>query len=84
MGQGSVANQSINWCGEKTVRGGPKASFRASLVREAAAARALRQGCQPLVVGYSCLDRKATTQYAGPASWARRPVADPDHSSVKR
>ena len=53
----------------------PKVSFRVSLVREAAAARALRQGCQPLVVRSSCLDRKATTWYVGPAGWARRLVA---------
>ena len=59
-----------------------RVSFRASLVRHAAAARALRQGCHPLAVGSSCFDRKATGWCLGPTGWTSTPVAIPVFSVV--
>lgn len=48
--------KSISQCGEKAVRDCPQVSLRASLVREAAAARAQKQGCHPWVLTSSCLE----------------------------
>ena len=44
-------------CNESTVRGQCRVSLSASLVRVAADASALRQGCHPLMVGSGCLER---------------------------
>ena len=69
-------------CGKSTVRGQCRVSLSASWVRVAAAASALRQGCHPLMVGSSCLERSATACNLGPHGWVRSPVAIPALSSV--
>jgi hypothetical protein len=55
----------------------PKVSLEASWISRAAAAKARRQGCQPLITRSSCLDKLATGAKVGPFICPSTPKAIP-------